>query len=50
MREKFAILTTDKSNGIVVMLKDDYFTSNTSLFSDLTKFKQISRDPTLSNL
>ena len=45
----FAILKSDKGNGIVLMKHSDYITSVKSLLND-TKFKKIISDPTPTRL
>ena len=48
--ERFAILKPDKGNGVVLIKKDDYEICMTTLFSDTTKFKTVSKDNTLTQL
>ena len=48
LKEKVVLLTPDKGNGVVVMNIDDYKDSMHGLFSDRSKFRTLSHDPTNS--
>ena len=47
LKEKYVILKPDKGQGIVLMNIGDYKKSVENLFSDETKFKRVSIDPTI---
>ena len=50
LRKDFILLKPDKGNGIVLIKTTDYYSSLEKLFSDKSKFKQISEDPTPTRL
>ena len=50
LNQKFAILKPDKGSGVVVLNKADYRDCIQDLFSDSSKFQQIQKDPTLTQL
>ena len=50
LRKDFFLLKTDKGNGIVLIKTTEYYSSLGKLFSDKSKFKQISEDPTPTGL
>ena len=50
LRKDVAILKPDKRNGVVLINNVDYYQSLEHLFIDIKKFKQIDRDPTLTQL
>ena len=50
LRKDFVLLKADKGNGIALIKTTEYYSSLEKLFSDKTKFKQISEDPTPTRL
>ena len=50
LKAKFAILKPDKGNGIVLMTWTQYYGLLTDIFSDTTKFRKLTTDPTLTQL
>ena len=50
LRKDVAILKPDKGNGVVLINNVDYYQSLQHLFIDIKKFKQVDRDPTLTQL
>ena len=50
LRQDCVILKPNKGNGIVLINKNEYNLAMTKLFSDLSKFKVIQQDPTLTRL
>ena len=50
LRKDVAILKPDKGNSVVLVNNVDYYQSLEHLFIDIKKFKQIDRDPTLTQL
>ena len=50
LHERYAILKPNKGNGVVLIKKDDDKICITTLFSDTTKFKTVSKDNTLTQL
>ena len=47
LRNRFVILKPDKGQGVVLLKKDDYVRSMENLFSDRSKFKEVSEDTTI---
>ena len=50
LKERFAILKPDKSQGVVLLSKDTYTNTAERIFKDKRKFKMLNHDPTLTNL
>ena len=50
LRESFAILKPDKGNGVVLMNTSDYNNSLSNIFKDGTKFKEVSKDNSITRL
>ena len=50
MTKNLSILKPDKGNGMVVLQRSDYVNSVTSLYTNSSRFKQLSSDPTSSRL
>ena len=50
LRKDVAILKPDKGNGVVLINNVDYYQSLEDLFIDKKKFKQIDKDPTMTQL
>ena len=50
LRKDVAILKPDKGNGVVLINNVDYYQLLEHLLIDIKKFKQIERDPTLTQL
>ena len=50
LRERYAVLKTNKGNGVVLIKKQDYKICMTELFSNPTKFKKVNSDTTLTQL
>ena len=50
IKQKCLILKPDKGQGIVLILKTDYYNSMECLFNDTSKFTLIHEEPTLCNL
>ena len=49
LRERCMILKPDKGQGIVLIIKTDYYQSLEQLFGDRKKFQVLDHDPTLTN-
>ena len=50
LRKDVAILKSDKGNGVVLINNVDYYQSLEHLFIDKKKFKEIGKDPTMTQL
>ena len=47
LRKRFVILKPDKGQGVVLLTKEDYVRSMENIFSDRSKFKEMTEDPTI---
>ena len=50
MRKDVAVLKPENGNGVVLMNNVDYYQLLEHLFIDKKKFKQIDKDPTMTQL
>ena len=46
LNEKYAILKSDKGNGVVLLKKVDYISSMTELFADRAEFRKLDKNNT----